>query len=551
MSIRIGLLVILSTLAAATAAAQESRPCTVTRTLVETERTILLRCNQVRSPLPSAVEVHVVRKTTPGDPQVALDKIADASLQDDPVGGPQWKRIILPATAPALAAGHRYFVHIPPSAGSAPASGGTWKSFWQEIATEFEAVITDSPGSWQSGRVLRLATGIALRPAPTASLTLTENGAQRSLPAVVAVAQPAPVGTGADPDMLGVADITLRGARLPVGKVKLTVSGVSDVFGTPVNTAAKARTEILGRKLSGLTKDEVATYLKFAHQAGHDAKPAFGIDSKVAVELPRMVSGWRVTPTATVDVGFGTSKASNAINLGVGFTRFDLLIPGFDNPREPSQRPPTPGFLQGARVSAKPTLEANRDFNKKNAIADLDAEWFFNGFYNPLQKQNRLRLLAARRAQNNPNLEMDEIAASSFGWAITSHLGAEVGRALDAHEETFETGEGDSRVSTTVVAEAHAILRLRPRLGLLLEFPRFSLNAQATGRLLLTEEEALIESNKTFARHEFDGWQGYGEITLSIPLSPRTAIDSTWKNGRQPPTYQRVNLVQTGLAFRF
>jgi hypothetical protein len=33
--------------------------------------------------------------------------------------------------------------------------------------------------------------------------------------------------------------------------------------------------------------------------------------------------------------------------------------------------------------------------------------------------------------------------------------------------------------------------------------------------------------DNTFGPHEFDGWRGYGEITLRSPLGPRTAIDST------------------------
>lgn len=543
---------LLTGLVPADAVAQESRPCTVTRTVVETDRSILVLCNQLPAPLPSVAEIHVVRKTMPGDPQVILDKVADAQLQEDREGGPQWKRIVLPGSVPALARGNRYFVHIPPSAGDPHPSGAPWKEFWQEVATEFDAVITDSPRSFQSGQVLVLTTGVALRPVPaTVSLTLTQDGATRTLPAVFAVSQPAPIGQGPDPDKIGVVDITLTGQPLPVGKVKLAVNGLTDLFGTPVDTAATARTEILGRKLSGLTKDEVGTYIKFAHEAGPDSKPAFTIDSKVAVELPRRVGGWRVTPTASADIGFGTSKSSNVINLGVAFTRFDLVMAGFENPRESSVRDVATRRLQGVRVSAKPTLEADRDFAKKNVLVDLDTEWFFKRFYNPIQKQNRLLLLARRDAEQNPNIEMDEIKGASFGWAITTNLGAAAGGALDDHEETFETGEGDSPVSTTVVAEAHGILRLRPKLGILLEFTRFSLNVQGTGRWLLAEERVLIESNKTFARREFDGWHGYGEITLSVPLSPRTAIDFTWKNGRQPPTYERVNAVQTGLAFRF
>jgi len=392
---------------------------------------------------------------------------------------------------------------------------------------------------------------VAIQPGSASpTLMLTTDGHQHIVSAAFVVSQPAPIGPGADPDKIGRVTITLTDERLPAGKVKLSVTGLIDVFGTPLNTAAKARTEVLGRKLSGLSKDEVGTYIKFGHQAGRETKPIFTLDSKAAIELPDRLGGWRVTPTASADIGIGPSKSSNTINLGVAFTRFDLIYADFENPRESDQkalnRP-----LQGIRASAKPALEADRDFIAQNVLADLDAELFWRGFYNPIQKQNRVRLGKKREETRNRDLQMDEIRGASFGWAITTNLGAELGRALEAQEETFATGEGENRASTTVVADAHNVLRLRPKLGILLEFKRASVNIQATGRVLLTEEQALIKSDETFSLQKFDGWQGYGEMTFSIPLSPRTAIDCAWKNGRQPPLFQRINAVQTGLAFRF
>ncbi|MEO7272921.1 MAG: hypothetical protein ABIX28_07325 [Vicinamibacterales bacterium] len=54
-----------------------------------------------------------------------------------------------------------------------------------------------------------------------------------------------------------------------------------------------------------------------------------------------------------------------------------------------------------------------------------------------------------------------------------------------------------------------------------------------------------------FSLETVDGWQGCSEVTLSIPLGAWGALDSAWKNGRQPLLFQRVNTVQTGLAIRF
>ena len=516
------------------AGADESRVCTITRTVVDTKRSVLLRCNELAPSLPAIAELHIVEKTAPGDPRVTLRRIADAEVQDVPGAGPRWKRIVLSPSASPLELGNRYFVHIPPSAGDPHPSGSQWKPFWHEVVTEFEATITDAAASIDSGGVLWLTTDVALQPVAvpppaTVSLALTRNGREVPLPAIFVVSQPAPIGPGADPAQIGRVKITLTGPRLTDGKVKLTVKGLTDLFDSPVQTGAKARTEILGKKLSGLSKDEVGTYLKFAHEAVRKTRPVWVVDSKLAVELPQRLRGWRVSPTASADIGFGPSESSNTMKFGVAFTRFDLS----ENPRE-SFAQDTTRVLQGVRTSAAPTFETDRQINKRNLIVDLNGELFFRDFYNPLQKQNRRRLMAAREA--DPDIEMDDIVGASFGWAITSNLGVETGHAL---------------VSTTVTAGAHGILRLRPRLGILLEFKRWSLNIQGTGRLLAVTEHVFIEASDSFSVQEFDGWHGSGEVTFSIPLTPRTALDSTWKVGRQPPQFQRVNAVQTGLAFRF
>lgn len=40
-------------------------------------------------------------------------------------------------------------------------------------------------------------------------------------------------------------------------------------------------------------------------------------------------------------------------------------------------------------------------------------------------------------------------------------------------------------------------------------------------------------------------------VPVSIALTDTVSSDSTYKVGRQPPQFQRVSTVQTGLAFRF
>ncbi len=150
---------------------------------------------------------------------------------------------------------------------------------------------------------------MALQPGAAVTLQATIDGRQRQVPAIFTVSTPAPIGPGADPDKIGRVEIVVGGIRLPKGKVKLTVSGLKDLYGTPVNTGAKSRTEILGRKLSGKTKDDVGTYITFGHQAGRNTDPVWTVDSKVAVELPRRFDAWRVMRALSQARGLNRSRS--------------------------------------------------------------------------------------------------------------------------------------------------------------------------------------------------------------------------------------------------
>ncbi len=533
------------------ASADESRPCDITNVIVDSTRSVLVRCNEVEPDLPATAKLFKVNAGPAGDPRITLTEVADLTVTPVTTQAgvvPQWRRFTIASTA-TLDAGARYFLHIPPDAGRAPAAGGAWEPFWRPFATRAAATIEDAAASINSGRILMLAASIAIaNPSAAPRLFVTRDGKRIPLPATFVVSAPAPIAPDADPDTIGRVTITLTGSRLPVSAVKLTVEGLSDVFGNPVSPAASSRTEIFGRNLSGKTRDEVDTYLRLGHEAGRNRKPAWTLDAQTQVELPVRPGGWRVTPMGSADIGFGSAATTNTVKLGVGFTRFDLIGRSFQDPRRsPVRRGPREPLLQGARFTIAPTFETDRDFDKRNLLADVDVELFFRNLYNPIRTQNR-RLLEHARAQD-PGVRMEDIAGSSFGWVVTFVGGAELGGALYDQRETFDTLGG--ALPTTVEAPAHGIARIRAKASVLLEFKRVSLGMQGIGRWLATEEHALQSARGIFVRRDFDGVQGFAQVTLSVALSERTSLDSTYKVGRLPPLYPRVSIVQTGVAFRF
>ena len=81
---------------------------------------------------------------------------------------------------------------------------------------------------------------------------------------------------------------------------------------------------------------------------------------------------------------------------------------------------------------------------------------------------------------------------------------------------------------------------------------RLALDAHAALRALLATEQTIVEAaGGTLAMQELDMWQPYSHVGLSFAFAEHAALDSTYKVGYQPPTFRRVNVVQTGIAFRF
>src|SRR5262249_20292668 len=81
-----------------------------------------------------------------------------------------------------------------------------------------------------------------------------------------------------DPARLGSAVITLSRGAFQQEKVKLKLSGIYDIFGQAVSIPSAA----VAVGTVPADKDSSTYYLKLAHEAGPDEKPAYSIDAKLA-----------------------------------------------------------------------------------------------------------------------------------------------------------------------------------------------------------------------------------------------------------------------------
>jgi hypothetical protein len=505
-----------------------SPACHITGFLVVTPTTIMLRCDETDPSLPAA-ELWKIDEVVPGDPRLDVRKVADLDVSTVSMRGrgttvvPNWLRLEIRKGQPPLVGLARYTLHVPAVLPPSAPSGQAREPYWYEFATEPEGEILDAAESIDSGKVLRLFNPIALvAPASPPQLVYTKDGRAQVVPATMTISEPSPVPNVANPDDIGEVRIELTGSRLRATDAKLAVKGITDIFGNSVAIPPAARTEIVGRNLSGRSKDEVGTYIKFGHETGAHKRSVWTLDAKAEVELPQRLKGWRVIPYGVTDIGLGTTETTNMIRAGVVFTQFTA-----NYPRETTRS--SASVLQGARFIVAPSFETDRDFESRNLLVDIDVEPSFRGLYNPLARQNRIRLQRAQRQR--PKAKMDEIEPATIGYALVFNAGIEAGGALDDR--------------------SHGILRLRPRVRALFEYKRLTLDAHAALRALLATERTSVEAGGTLAVQELDMWQPYSHVGLSFAFAEHAALDSTYKVGYQPPTFRRVNVVQTGIAFRF
>ena len=108
----------------------------------------------------------------------------------------------------------------------------------------------------------------------------------------------------------------------------------------------------------------------------------------------------------------------------------------------------------------------------------------------------------------------------------------------------------------------YAVRRLRPHLASTFEFWNLTLSISVFPRYLFGTEyvtreattlKATGKTNQTIYLSTVSGWRPYGECTLSYAFDPsgHYSVNTAYKVGSQPPNFDRVNLVQSGILIRF
>ena len=326
--------------------------------------------------------------------------------------------------------------------------------------------------------------------------------------------------------------VELTTDRLRQAKATVAVDGITNLFADKV----KAQSDVtLGAVPK--TKDDSLLYLKFDHQAGPGSKPGYAVEAKIAPDLgPPMWGGFVWQPALNMDIGAGTVsnvKVNDTIIPSLGVTtlhRFESRT------------------LEAIRITPAISFETNKEGNKKNLLYDQDFQ-FVVGFLESSRLVRAWRNYNVLKAQpGNEDLKFSNDFAD-WGAGLKLFVGSEIGGALESQAVMA------SKSANTVLVPTYNVARIRPRLSGYFEYRRINLTVSVLPRFLFATEFATPESTdgKTIRLVPESGFKPYGETSLSIGLdaSGHVSFTTTYKLGSQPPTYQSVNIVQTGLLIKY
>lgn len=251
-----------------------------------------------------------------------------------------------------------------------------------------------------------------------------------------------------------------------------------------------------------------------------------------------------VTPNADADLGFGSSddsKVTDMIKAGGGLTR----------------------FFAGVSTEVEPSLqyETDRHGQHRNLLFDGQAQYFGKRWRQTIAEKTfeRYSDLVLNPAPGIPAPKsVNEIPSAKWGWQVELFAGVETGAALS--NNTVKSSDK----KTSVVLPGYAIARLRPRISTIGEYRRSSVNLSVTPRYLFAEENVTRELKtvsaasptgtiQTIYVFRTNGWRVFGNGTFLFNLDPagHFAWSVTYKVGSEPPKFNHVNIVETGLVLKY
>ncbi len=378
------------------------------------------------------------------------------------------------------------------------------------------------------GNLLRLQSNIALN---SSSLGAATYNVVDGRTGTVPLGQPR--GSNGDHLLIGRAENCLS-ITSDAGQVKdIKLAGVANIFNKPMTASG---TFTAPKAPAG--KSSATYYAKFDAQAGSGQKPGYTLESTVAPKLANLGHNIYFTLNGDADLGFvsaDTSKVTDMIKVGGGITHyFYKAATEFE-----------PGFQ----------YETDRHGQHRNFLFDGNAQFFPKGWRRTIAEKNyedyAKLVLSGKGAQIKPS----EVNNHHWGWQAEAFLGTEIGATL-----TNDSVKSSDK-KTSVVLPAYDIARIRPKADGTLQYRRVSVTATATPRYLIPNENITREypipasgnSSLTIQQiyvRPIDGWRVLGSTIFLWNLDPggHFSWSVTYKVGSEPPNFNHVNQVETGLV---
>ena len=326
--------------------------------------------------------------------------------------------------------------------------------------------------------------------------------------------------------------------RLSSGSAGLRLEGLRDVFGQEVKAEGNL---VPARSPKG--KDDAFAYSRifFESAEGRGTLDALSLDLKVQ-PIFQMAGPWLFRPELTASVSKNAPRASNSIRVAGLFSRTAVRgrEDGKDNKDAKDRR------LIYQTVFLGPSLEADRNFDRVNAIADLRWQPGLKGFYKSREVQR-----IAIAAKNNRRI--DEVALPRTGYGLEFRIGAEVGAS------TSRQAVSNSAGNRSLELDRYEVIRARPHvnafyeIGLRLDW-QLTVNVSSTLRYLFTEELTAVENpDRSLSPRKIDGFEPYTEATLSLSFDPgqHVALAVTYKDGAEPPVFVKVDKYSVGVVLKY
>jgi hypothetical protein len=506
-----------------------SQVCTVVDYRVQTARQISLECDE-GNPRITATNIRLTVVTASG---TLTGAPIPGTLAQNPTAN-SWVDLSL---ASDILSGKQYLVEDTAAAPEFVAYTISTKATATISIVKDRKTLCSDAATADLDHLLKIQSKIAFDPSTLTNAQLTiQDGAAYP----VSATQRATVG----PTSIGLADVCVKNYATGAGEVQnYTVNGLKNIFGDAIKATGTDTTD-----KAPSDKTTASYYINLDAQAGQGQKPGYLVQATINPKLFNLGDGWYLTPNVNIDMGFSNSdtakNTTDMLKFGLGTTR----------------------FFPSSFLEFEPSLqyETDRHGAHRNLLFDGEAQIFGKGWRHSIAQRNfdeyilRLNLARADLATRPVPKKPEEVNVYHWGYLFGLIAGTELGGALSADT----ANSSDKKTSLTL--PTYDIARFKPTLSFTGEYRRVSLSLQAVPRYLFPHEEVTRETTvpdpadatKTIQQiylRSLNGWRIFGTTTFLWKLDPagHYAWTITHKMGSQPPNFDHVNQVESGLVVIF